>query len=163
MKGPPPQPTNLRVMRGNPARRPLPEGEPEPPEGSVECPETVQGRARVFWKQHEPYLLAMRLLTVADIAMLAILCETEAEYWDARDDVRKRGIEIERKRYGKNGQEFWISEANPSVKIASDAGKRLHRLKLEFGMSPSSRTRVKAAPKKEEKSALEKLRERSQG
>lgn len=158
-----PKPTALKLLNGNPGRHALNMDEPVAPEGEVKCPARLKGRARRFWKEHEPVLMAMGLLTVADVPMLAQLCDTEAEYWDASDDVRKRGVEIERKRYDKNGHEFYVAEDNPSVRIRSDAGKRLARLWVEFGQSPSSRTRVKAAPKPKEKSALEELRERRQG
>jgi P27 family predicted phage terminase small subunit len=83
------------------------------------------------------------------------MCETEAEYWDARDDVRKNGQRLIG--YTEAGQ---VHRENPCVKIGSDAQKRLKALRVEFGMSPSSRTRVKAAPKPEKKSALEELRDR---
>lgn len=161
MRGPPPQPSRLKLLHGNPGRRPLPKDEPVPPEGEIRCPPELKGRARKFWKKHESILTAMGLLTTADIPALANLCDVEAEYWDAADDVRKRGIEIEVTRYDrKTGNAFYVTEDNPSVRIRSDAGKRLLRLMIEFGMSPSSRTRVKAAPKPEKKSALEELRDR---
>lgn len=161
MAGRKPIPTELKILRGNPGRRPLPENEPVPPEGEIRCPRELKGRARRFWKKHEPILKAMGVLTTADVGMLAELCETENEYWTAREDVRERGIEIEVTRYDrKTGAAFYVTEDNPSVRIASDAGKRLKALMAEFGMSPSSRTRVKATPKPAAKSALEELRER---
>jgi P27 family predicted phage terminase small subunit len=93
----------------------------------------------------------MRVLTPADVEALAALCEAEAEFWDARADVRKRGIQIDVTRYDrKTGAAFYVTEDNPSVRIASDAFKRMKTLLTEFGMTPSSRTRISVAPKVEE-------------
>jgi P27 family predicted phage terminase small subunit len=162
MRGRKPVPTELKVIRGNPGRRPLPKDEPMPPEGDVKCPSWVKGRARRIWKELAPPLAEMGLLTVLDVPMLADLCVVRAEFIKARADVDKRGIEIEYARYDKKGNEFTVTEDNPSVRIASDANKRAKSMEVEFGMSPSSRTRVKAAPKAKEKSALEQLRDRRQ-
>jgi P27 family predicted phage terminase small subunit len=158
-----PKPTALKLVDGTARPDRMNPDEPIPPSGEVKCPVWLHGRARRVWRELEPVLKAMGVLTVADVAMFAALCETQAEFIDAREDVRKRGIEIERKRYDKQGREFYLVEDNPSVRIASDAGKRLKALMVEFGMSPSSRTRVTAQPKPKEKSPLEALMERRQG
>ena len=155
MRGRKPVPTALKVVRGNPGRRPLPPDEPVPPAAELHCPPELKGRARKYWNKRAPVLLEAGLLTVVDTPLLAEMCETEAEYWDARDDVRKNGQRLIG--YTEAGQ---VHRENPCVKIGSDAQKRLKALRVEFGMSPSSRTRVKAAPKPEKKSALEELRDR---
>ncbi len=160
MSGPPKKPTALKILAGNPGRRPLPENEPIPPDGDVVMPAYLTGRAVECWDEYEPILTAMQVLTIADVPMLAMLCAIKAEFWIATADVEARGIEIERVRYTKTDQPFYLTEDNPSVRIASDASKRAARLEMEFGLSPASRTRVKAIPKQPEKSALEKLRER---
>jgi len=145
----------LKIIKGNPGRRPLPENEPVPPEGAIDCPEWVTERARVFWERHEPVMTAMGVLTTADVDALAVLCETEAEFWDAREDVKTGGARLEV--FTESGSK-WV--ANPSVAIASDAFKRAKSMMVEFGLTPSSRTRVKAQPKPEKKSALQELRDR---
>lgn len=151
VRGRKPKPTNIRVLQGNPGRRPLPENEPQPPEGEIVPPSTLSPAALEYWKQHEPILLAMGVLTTADVAALAEMCEVEAEFWAARAVVHAEGM-------------FMTFEGgrlieHPAVKVASDAQKRLMRLQVEFGLTPSSRTRVKAQPKEAKKSALEELRE----
>lgn len=90
-------------------------------------------------------LSAMRVLTTADVQALAVLCETQAEFIDARLDVRKRGAEIERTRFGKDGKAYEVYEQNPSVRIASDAAKRVRSMMTEFGLTPSSRSRIKTS------------------
>ena len=97
----------------------------------------------------------MNVLTVADVRMLAMLAVTEAEFIVCTLDIEENGGRLEV--FNIEGSK-WVS--NPSVVQRSDAGKRVKALQVEFGMSPSSRTRVKAAPKPEKKSALEELRDR---
>lgn len=161
MRGRKPVPTELKIVRGNPGRRPLPTDEPRPPEGDIQCPSWLKGRARRVWKELAPALADAGLLTVLDVPMLADLCVVRAEFMRAVADVEKRGIEVESTKYDrKTGAAFYVTEDNPSVRIASDANKRAKAMEVEFGMSPSSRTRVKAAPKPEKKSALEELRDR---
>lgn len=149
-------PTKLKVLRGNPGKRALPKHEPEPVEGEIKCPSTLKGRARTFWKRHEPILKAMGVLTTADVEMMAVLCETEAEFWAARDDVRKNGTRLQV--YTEGGSK-WVS--NPSVTQASDAGKRLKALMVEFGMSPSSRTRIAVKAKVEEDDPFARFEQRA--
>jgi len=52
-------------------------------------------------------------------------------------------------RYDRKGNAFTVTELNPSVKIASDAGKRARSLMVEFGLTPSARSRLKAAPQEQ--------------
>lgn len=144
-----PMPTRLHELRGNPGKRPLNDAEPVPPAGAVAPPSWLKGRARNLWKELEPMLSAMRVMTTADVQALASLCETQAEFITARLDVRRRGTEIEMTRYDRKGNAFTVTELNPSVKIASDAGKRARSLMVEFGLTPSARSRLKAAPQEQ--------------
>lgn len=155
MKGRKPIPTELKLLRGNPGRRPLPMDEPLVPEGEIVCPEYVTGIARDIFDYYVPILAGMNVLTIADVRMLAALAVTEAEFVICTKDIDENGGRLEV--FNTEGSK-WVS--NPSVVQRSDAGKRMKALQVEFGLSPSSRTRVKAAPKPEKKSALEELRDR---
>ena len=155
MRGRKPVPTELKILRGNPGRRPLPIDEPVVPPGAIVCPEYVTGRARDIFLDYQVILEGMNVLTPADVRMLAILAVTEDEFIACTLDIEENGGRLEV--FNIEGSK-WVS--NPSVVQRSDAGKRVKALQVEFGMSPSSRTRVKAAPKPEKKSALEELRDR---
>ncbi len=163
MAGRKPKPTMLKLIEGTARRDRMNDAEPQPELADAKCPAWVKGRARTFWRRHQPMLTAMRVLTTADVDAMASLCETEAEFWDAREDVHKRGIEIGHTRYTKDGHSYEEYEPNPSVKIASDAMKRMKAMMAEFGMTPSSRTRVKTAEKPKEADPLEELMKRRGG
>lgn len=160
MRGRLPKPTQLKIVQGTARPDRMNEDEPVPPAGDIVPPAWLKKRARRLWAEMSPILMQMGVLTTADVQAFAVLCETQAEFIEARADVAKRGTEIERTRYGKDGMPFVETRDNPSVRIASDAGKRVKAMMVEFGMSPSSRSRVKATPAPKEKSALEKLRDR---
>src|SRR3954452_16994744 len=74
LRGPPPKPSSVRVLEGNPARRPLPANEPRPLPGEPEIPAHLDREARKERKRLVPILLSMRVLTVADGVALGNLC-----------------------------------------------------------------------------------------
>ena len=145
MRGRKPVPTNLKLLHGNPGKRALPTDEPVVPDAPIVCPEHLSPRAKVFWAIHQPILTTMRVLTAADVSALATLCETEAEYWDARADVAQNGTRLEV--FDERGSK-WLM--NPSVNLSSDAFKRLKSMLVEFGMTPSSRSRISVKTKADE-------------
>lgn len=69
----PPTPTSLKLVMGNPGKRPLPENEPIP-EGEVVRPAFVKGRALKLWEQYAPKLIAQGVLTSWDVDMFAAWC-----------------------------------------------------------------------------------------
>ena len=56
MRGPKPQPTKLKILRGIPGKRRLPENEPILPPVLPEPPEFVQGAALQEWHRIAPLL-----------------------------------------------------------------------------------------------------------
>lgn len=75
-----PVPTALKVLRGNPGRRPIP-SDPQPQELiSLAPPEDLHGEARKVWKRTAPILSYMRVLTRADLDALRDYCEIRQAY-----------------------------------------------------------------------------------
>ena len=79
MPGRKPRPTHLKVVEGNPGRRPLNKREPKP-RGSAVKPGFLSERARVAWDAHAPELTRLGLLTSVDGVMFAVWCELVAEF-----------------------------------------------------------------------------------
>ena len=74
MRGPPPKPTYLRILEGNPSKRPLNRNEPQPPPvETLDPPDYLGGHAATEWCRIVPGLSAMRLLTIADIRARRVL------------------------------------------------------------------------------------------
>src|SRR6516164_1996898 len=75
MRGPPLKPTYLRILEGNPSKRPLNRNEPQPPPvETLDPPDYLGGHAATEWCRIVPGLSAIRLLTIADIPALAAYC-----------------------------------------------------------------------------------------
>jgi phage terminase small subunit len=109
-----PQPTALKVLRGNPGKRKLNENEPQPPKGDVVKP-TLSEHASKVWDELAPICLAMKTLTIADVRPLATLCELVATF-DA--NVRLKGTDdfdwrVEKDIAGSMRQYFDLFGLNP--------------------------------------------------
>ena len=137
-----PKPTVLRVLEGNPSKRPLPENEPKPAVGAPSAPKFLSEPARKHWRAVVRQLKKARVMTHLDADALALYCETYARWMDATADVQERGMLIEFEKESKAGLVYTAVEVNPHVSIASKAFDQLRLMMIEFGMTPSSRTKV---------------------
>ena len=142
-RGRKPKPTHLLKLAGNPGKRPLNEREPKPELGFPPCPERLQGAAREAWERFSKELAACRVGTQLDAAALELLCEAYAGHVEAAANVARLGpVWIERQEAGKLPKfaysPFWVIQKNEQ--------KKLLALLTEFGMTPSSRTRVCVQP-----------------
>lgn len=139
--GRPPVPTAIKIMRGNPGRRPMPKREPKPQLiVGAKPPSWVRGRARRAWSQISVLLIDMRVLTVADVPALSLLCNVLAEYIEASEAVRKFGMT-----YESSTQNGTIIRPRPEVAIAADSWRRAMAAMVQFGLTPSSRAKVATA------------------
>jgi P27 family predicted phage terminase small subunit len=138
-RGPPPKPTRIRALEGNPGRRPLNKREPKPRQGIPRCPAWLGPEAKAAWRRMIPELRRMKILTFADGEALAAFCQTYAR-WRAAEEFLV-----------KHGDVYPIRDEQGRVKCmaqfpqVSIARHQLHLLKgfyQEFGMTPSARTRI---------------------
>lgn len=70
-----PKPTALKVIEGNPGKRPLPENEPKPMPKAPRMPRNLDKRAKETWKRLAPKLERMGLLCETDGQSFANLCQ----------------------------------------------------------------------------------------
>jgi P27 family predicted phage terminase small subunit len=136
-----PIPTHLKVVRGNPGKRPLNENEPTP-EGPAEMPEYLSPAAREHWPIVAKQLEDAGVLTSIDVHALALYCEAFARWRNALAEVARSGPVYT------TPQGFAMQ--SPHLSIANKAQEQMTKLLIEFGMTPSSRTRVTKAPKDEQ-------------
>jgi P27 family predicted phage terminase small subunit len=130
-------PTHLRLLRGNPGKRPIkPEPEPSVPEMLPEPPSFLSVDAVNEWWRVVPELRALGLLTVLDVQPLAAYCVAYSHWIAAEqalaqmaaEDSNFNGLMIT----GSTGSRM----ANPLVKIARNAAADMLRFAGEFGMTP---------------------------
>lgn len=147
MAGRKPIPTALKILRGNPGRRPLPKDEPQIPAGIPEAPKHLTGKAKKEWHRIVPELHKAGLLTKVDGTALAAYCDCFAQWAEASRQLKKTGLLVK----GSLGEPV----INPLWKISNAAMERMKQFLVEFGMTPSSRSRVKSAsiPEPEEEGA----------
>ena len=72
--GRPKKPTKLKLIEGNPGKRPLPKNEPKPKIKKSEAPEWLDETARAIWDEYEPKLRNLELLTEIDQEAFAAFC-----------------------------------------------------------------------------------------
>lgn len=141
-RGPPPTPSRLRIVQGNPGKRPINREEPELPAGEDDDwqpPVHMRNAARREWERQVPALRAAGVLTLADRTMFS-------EYCIAYGDLR-----VYEALAARVGQEAAIrlGYAGQVLKLR----QQVRQLAADAGLNPSARSGVKAA-KAPDKGAL---------
>ena len=129
-----PLPTALKLVRGNPGRRPLNENEPQVEPKIPEPPRELPARAKREWRRIGKQLLAAGLVTELDRMALAALVQSYARWIETQQLLSKSGLLVR----NKDG----LPRVNPLLRISREAQAEFTRMLSEFGMTPSSRSRV---------------------
>lgn len=145
MKGRRPTPTSLKIIRGNPGKRSLSKDEPTPQAVCPPPPAVLSATAKKHWKVVAKQLYEADIMTVLDIDALTIYCEAYARWVEAGKAIQKEGAIITQKNH--NGKVEYLKQ-NPYLQIQQKAFDQMKAMLVEFGMSPSSRTRVRTVDKK---------------
>jgi P27 family predicted phage terminase small subunit len=135
MRGRKPQPTVLKVIRGNPGRRPLNKSEPEHPGIDGACPDDlVDPVARAEWDRITPQLTQSGQVTMMDRSTLIGYCLKYAQWKALEDEARKHPFIV------KSPSGYPIP--NPALGMANKAFALMLKAAAELGITPSSRSRV---------------------
>lgn len=138
MRGRKPKPTNLKILQGNPGRRPINANEPTFPALESDCPKHLGPIAAIEWARVRDLFKVQNIFTEADRAALSAYCVCYGRWVEAEDHVRATGMMV------KSPSGYPMQ--NPWLSIANKAFQQLNKLMPEFGMTPSSRSRVKTLP-----------------
>ena len=117
----------------------MPENEPTPPISESPAPDFLSASAANYWPKISKQLADCGILTEIDETALALYCEAFARWKDANAMVIKHGTVI------KAPSGFPVQ--SPYLAIGNKAFEQMTKLLSEFGMTPSSRTRVQAVKK----------------
>ena len=129
-RGPKPEPRSLRLLKGNPSKKPIRPGHPMP-EAKAKCPNTLQGQARKEWKRIAPTLEQLGLLTAIDQEVLAAYClAVESFSWAVRT-LRREG----RLHVAGNGRRT----VHPAFTVQRAAMAQIRAFGSELGLSPGAR------------------------
>lgn len=134
--GRPPKPTALKLLEGNPGRRPLNTAEPKPRPMVPTCPQWLDLEAKREWKRISRELDRVGLLTLVDRAALAGYCQAWSRWREAEQVLSSHGLTFETP----NG----YIQQRPEVSIAQKSLQLVAKFCTEFGLTPSARTRLSA-------------------
>ena len=130
MASPHPKPTALKVLEGNPGKRPLPENEPKPELALIPCPNYLRNDEIAFeeWNRMVPELYKLGLLTKIDHVSL--------ELYVSQYSIYRKSIET------MNSKSATDNEKRRAGQASRESAKVIKSIAVEFGMTPSSRGRI---------------------
>ena len=138
-RGPAPTPTTLKLLRGNPGKRPVNDREPKPPRTRPRRPKWLEGDGRKAWEDLVPLLDGMGVLTLVDRRALARYCKLWARWVTLSKLIDEHGeVYPVRDKEGKTVAFRML----PQVKIVESLSAELRQLEREFGLTPSARSRI---------------------
>jgi P27 family predicted phage terminase small subunit len=144
MRGRKPKPTRLKLIEGNPGKRRIASGEPQPSMAvPIRPPPFLQGYALEEWDRVVGELARMGVMTGIDTAVLAAYAQAFGRWRFAEEkmaemaerDATGAGALIIRTALGNHIQ-------NPMLSIARKALADMARYAAEFGMTPAARVRL---------------------
>ena len=147
MRGRPPIPTTLKLVKGTARKARIKnEPRPDPLETVPKPPATIKGKehkiAQGAWKQVARKLIGLRLLTKADLEILELYAIAYERLVLSERAISEEGITTT--------TDKGAIIAHPAVYIASSTRKELKGYLEQFGMTPAARTKVKAPDAKPE-------------
>lgn len=135
-RGRKPKPTALKVLEGNPGKRPLNLNEPKPEKKAPKCPSWLEPEAKKEWRRMSKVLEQIGVLTEVDAAAFAGYCQAYSRWKEAEEFLTKHGTIFKT-------PSGYIQQV-PQVSIAQTYLKIMKDFCSEFGLTPSARTRIKA-------------------
>lgn len=135
-RGRKPKPTAVKELEGNPGKRALNEFEPKPKKKAPKCPTWLDSEAKKEWRRVAKQLEELGVLTEVDMAAFAGYCEAYARWKEAEEFISKHGTIV------KTPSGYW--QQVPQVSIAQTYLKIMIKFCEQFGLTPSSRSRIVA-------------------
>ena len=134
-RGRKPKPTALKVLEGNPGKRPLNKNEPQPEKKAPRCPSWLEPEAKKEWRRMAKTLENIGVLTQVDKAAFAGYCQAYARWKEAEEFLSKHGTIFKT-------PSGYIQQV-PQVAIARNYLQIMKDFCSEFGLPPAARTRIK--------------------
>ena len=133
-RGRKPTPTAIKELEGNPGKRPLNKAEPKPVKKAPPCPKWLEPEAKKEWRRLSKQLELIGVLTEVDQAAFASYCQAYARWKEAEEVISQHGTIV------KTPSGHW--QQVPQVSIAQTYLKIMNKSAEQFGLTPSSRSRI---------------------
>lgn len=130
-----PKPTVLKRMAGNPGKRPLNDHEPKMARGRWNAPSSLGDEGKRVWRVLMRVLAPAGVITEGDLVALQLFCEA----FEDRQAARKAYLEKGMVGVGSTGNDV----LSMYFKAAHMKGQEMRWFLAEFGLTPSSRSRIK--------------------
>ena len=137
MRGRRPKPTHLKVVTGNPGKRPLNAREPKPAVAMPTCPAHLNPSAKAEWKRLARQLHDIGILCSLDRATLAGYCQAYGRWVEAERKLKETPAILK--------MPSGYLQQNPWLTIATKQLELMHRYMVELGLTPAARSRVQAS------------------
>jgi P27 family predicted phage terminase small subunit len=147
MAGRKPLPTHLKLVKGTARPHRLNKAELKPAVAIPEPPGHLDERARARFTQMAQMLASHGVMTELDASALARYVIVWGRWIDAEAEVKRRGPVV--KTEGGN-----IIQ-NPFLAIANKCLAQMAQIEVEFGLTPSSRSRIRMAEPAEQADPFE--------
>lgn len=134
MRGRKPTPTHLKLLHGNPGRRPINGDEPKPASDLPTCPAHLNASAKAEWKRLARDLNRIGLLTMVDRGALAAYCQSWGRWVEAERKLKETPPLLK--------TPAGYIQMSPWLTIANKERELMARYMVELGLTPSSRSRL---------------------
>ena len=137
MQGPKPKPTKLKLVTGNPGRRPLNDREATPRTVIPDPPDMLKDEALAEWRRITVLLAEVGLIAKLDRAVIAGYCQAWARWVECERQLVNTGLIIK----APNGFPMY----SPYLTAANKALDQVRQLSEQIGLSGSARSRIRAS------------------
>lgn len=128
--GRPPKPTAMKLLTGNPGRRPIAKGEVQPSADAPTCPEWLGEVGRAYWDDVMASMPA-GFITRVDGQILSLYCHAWEVFHEARAVVKEEGATCQSEKGG--------AYQHPEVGRMNKAFEQACKLAAKYGFTPSDR------------------------
>ena len=108
--------------------------EPRPEKKAPPCPKWLEPEVKKEWRRLSKQLEQIGVLTEADQAAFASYCQASARWKEAEEFITQHGTIV------KTPSGYW--QQVPQVSIAQTYLKIMNKIAEQFGLTPSSRSRI---------------------
>ena len=135
-----PTPTRLKIIKGTDQPCRIRKDEPKSKNDNIKMPVGMSPEAKKQWKKVVKELSNSKIITNLDVHALQMYCEAYSTWYTANQAIQKHGAVM----MSKGG----YPSQSPFLHVANKAFDQMKAMLIEFGMTPSARTRVSATDTK---------------
>lgn len=163
-RGPKPKSPALKMLAGNPGKRPLKPGAQRGARwaaGVPAVPKHLSKAAKVVWKRTVKELQSAGVLAMVDREIIAAFSVAVADLEALSARIDADGLMLEVEALDRNGRPTGakVLKAHPLLKWRQDLLNKVRQLAAEIGVTPAARSKVSGPPEDEAEKPVNRVRE----